>query len=103
MSTALTKIAGDCEGILPSGKHATALFKAPTAEHVFAVSSDVLLRGVLIAMGIFALGERDPKKLFVHALGGSLAIEAFVLAWTAKQSMPSASSRPAGANPPEAK
>lgn len=43
------------------------------------VAAHVVVRAGLIAIGLYAAGAR--KDLARHALGGSLSIEAFVLAW----------------------
>lgn len=40
-------------------------------------------RALIISVGIFAAGERDPKALARYSLGAALAIEAFALAWAA--------------------
>lgn len=42
-------------------------------------------RAALIAVGIYAAGERDPGKLARYSFGAAVAIEAFALAWAASQ------------------
>ena len=42
-------------------------------------------RAALIAVGIYAAGERDPGKLARYSVGAAVAIEAFALAWAASQ------------------
>lgn len=41
------------------------------------------LRGALIATGVYAAGERRPATALRYGIGGALAIEVFVLGWTA--------------------
>lgn len=38
-------------------------------------------RAALIAVGIAAMGERDPWRLTKYSIGAALAIEAFALTW----------------------
>ena len=52
-----------------------------------------LLRALLIAGGLYVVGERD--HLIRNALGASAAIELFVLAWVAKKN--AEASQPTGA------
>ncbi len=68
-------------GGLPSEDHAVAAFDKPTAGSVGKVAGDVLFRSLLIGTGMAVAGVR--RKLVVGAIGGSLAIEAFVLAFVA--------------------
>lgn len=63
---------------LPSAESAAALVRNEPGA-IGSVARDVALRGVLIGIGMAALGQRD--HLIRNALGGSLAIEAFVLIW----------------------
>lgn len=41
------------------------------------------LRGALVATGVYAAGERRPATALKYGIGGALAIEVFVLGWTA--------------------
>ena len=45
------------------------------------VAATTAARAVLIGLGLYLVGEREPHRLIRNALGGSLAIEAFVLGW----------------------
>lgn len=68
-------------GVLPSDEHATEAIAAPSARSIGKVALDVLFRSVLIGSGMAAGGVR--RHLVAGALGGSLAVEAFVLAYVA--------------------
>lgn len=68
-------------GALPSEEHATQALDAPSPRSVGKVALDVLFRSVLIGSGMAAGGVR--RHLVAGALGGSLAVEAFVLAYVA--------------------
>jgi hypothetical protein len=46
-----------------------------------AVAGTMVLRAGLVGAGLYVAGERDPKTLAKYAAAGSVAIEAFVLAW----------------------
>ena len=43
---------------------------------------DTAMRGLLVSIGIVAVGERDAYKIIGYGLGGAAAIEAFVLAYS---------------------
>lgn len=66
-------------GELPSGTHATEAIERPSPRSIAKVAGDVLFRSTLIGAGMAAAGVR--KHVVAGALGGSLAVEAFVLAW----------------------
>jgi len=65
---------------LPSAESAAALVRGD-AGALGQVARDAALRGVLLAIGMACLGER--RHLLRNAIGGTLAIEAFVLIWQA--------------------
>jgi hypothetical protein len=64
---------------LPSQSSASALVRGDVTA-LPTVLLHLLGRGVIIGAGIAAVGgERDPKKLVTYGLGGSIAVELFVL------------------------
>lgn len=65
---------------LPSSESAYNLVTNPSIGTALVVGRDTLVRGALIAIGMYIAGER--KHLVRNALGGAIAIEAFVLAYT---------------------
>lgn len=72
---------------LPSSDHAAALLSGDAspvpADKLVSlawVMADVAGRALLLGMGMAAAGIRG-KQLMVGAIGGALAVEAFVLAW----------------------
>ena len=66
---------------LPSSEAAVTLVRGDVARGLIGVVSSSLLRALLIAGGLYVVGERE--HLVRDALGASAAIEAFVLAWVA--------------------
>lgn len=48
---------------------------------VWKVGLGTASRAAFIGAGIYAAGERDPKKLAAYAVAGSLAVEAFALTY----------------------
>ena len=75
-------IGGQCI-TLPSSDAAVTLVRGDIASGLPGVLGTALLRGLLIAGGLYAVGER--AHLVRNALGASAAIELFVLAWVAKK------------------
>jgi hypothetical protein len=69
---------------LPSADAAVRLVRGDVARGLPGVLGTALLRGLLIAGGLYAVGER--AHLVRNALGASAVIEAFVLAWVAAKS-----------------
>lgn len=65
---------------LPSGDSACKLMSGDWSV-LPTVAVHTLLRAGLIAAGIAAAGERDPKKLAKYGIGAALAIESFALVW----------------------
>ena len=68
---------------LPSSDAAVKLVRGDIASGLPGVIGTALLRGALIAGGLYVVGERT--HLIRNALGASAAIEMFVLAWVAKK------------------
>ena len=68
---------------LPSSDAAVTLVRGDIASGLPGVLGTALLRGPLIAGGLYAVGERT--HLVRNALGASAAIELFVLAWVWKK------------------
>ena len=66
--------------LLPSAGHASRLMNGELVA-VPLVALDVLMRAALIGGGMYLAGARD--KVPRYAIGGSLAIETFVLAYLA--------------------
>lgn len=71
-------------GDLPSGEHAAALIRAPSAAAAVDVAGDFLGRAALIGAGLYVAGGRR-RHLIRDALAASAAIEIFVLAYTARK------------------
>ena len=64
--------------LLPSAGHAERLVNGEAAA-IPLIAFDIVLRAALIGTGMYVLGAR--KDVVKHALGGSLAVEAFVLTY----------------------
>jgi hypothetical protein len=47
-------------------------------------------RAALIGVGLFAMGERDARKLAKYSIGAALAIEVFALSWAYAHRTPTA-------------
>lgn len=73
---------------LPSGQSAIELMEGKPGAGV-KVIGHTLLRAGLIAVGLYAAGDRG-EKLYTRALGSACAIEAFVLVWVAANKAPDA-------------
>jgi hypothetical protein len=67
---------------LPSGPPAVDLLSG-NIRALPAVLGTTVARAALIGAGLFVAGERARGRLAKHAAAGSLAVEAFVLAWAA--------------------
>jgi hypothetical protein len=68
---------------LPSGRSAIDFVDGDLSAF-WRLCAHTAVRAGLIGVGLYAVGDRD-KSLWLHALGGSLAIETFVLAWVLAQ------------------
>jgi hypothetical protein len=82
--------------LLPSADHAGRLLDGDL-KALPGVAFDVVGRAALIGTGIYVAGER--QHVMKYALGGALAIEAFVMFWLATAKWRASLTAP-GASPP---
>jgi hypothetical protein len=67
---------------LPSSEAALTLVRGDVVPGIVGVVTTSLVRAAIIMGGLYVVGERD--HLVRNALGAAVAVEAFVLAWVAK-------------------
>jgi hypothetical protein len=81
---------------LPSASAALSFIAAPSAAGLARVVGTTLVRGALIAGGLFAAGVRG-VKLLEYAAAGASAVELGVIAWAVKSQVASPPLAPAPA------
>ena len=64
--------------LMPSYEAACDLYRGDP-DAIWKVGLGTVSRAAVIGVGLYAAGERE--KLVLYSLAGSLAVEAFVLAW----------------------